>query len=96
MMAAWSFPLGILGIPSMIKAFTPPAVAILLTVGLMLWCDVELVRDAVLRKRRQAAQVPPSQRNLDWVVWIAAVALTAFCFWLSVNAVLYGRRLTVF
>ncbi|MBZ5631536.1 MAG: hypothetical protein LAO55_00290 [Acidobacteriia bacterium] len=87
MMAVWSYPIGILVIPSLIKTFTLPAAAILLTMALMLWCDVELVTDAVLRMRRQAAEVPPSPPNLDWLVWIAALALSAYYFVLGVFAV---------
>jgi len=56
-----------------------------------LWCDVALVSEAVLRIRNHPAEAPRSGRNLDWVVWIVAAAMTVFCSWASVlNIGLYS------
>lgn len=75
---------------------TLPGLVILLALALVLWSDVELVMDVASRTRLEAKPVQASPRtNLDWVVWIAAVALSAYYFWRSAYAVrayrLHGR-----
>jgi hypothetical protein len=54
---------------------------------LVLWCDATILRDALQLRHHQ--WVPGS---LDWVAWLAAVALTAGCIWASAIAA-QGQRL---
>ena len=47
--------------------------SIALCTVLVVWCDVELLIQAVTAKRRRpAGPVPPLRRSWDWVAWIAA------------------------
>lgn len=72
-----------------------PIMAILLALALVLCCDVALVIDALAARRSHAVLTQPRRRNLDWLVWIAALALSVYYVWMSVLAVrsyrLYGR-----
>jgi hypothetical protein len=52
----------------------------LLSVVLVVWCDAALIVDAVMLWRRKAELQGPSQHSLDWLVWTAAVVLSAYCF----------------
>ena len=68
---------------------------IVLVAGLIVWCDVALVIDAMSQKRGHAILLQRSKRNLDWLVWVAALALTLYWVWGIVQGVrayqLYGR-----
>jgi hypothetical protein len=93
-MTVVTFATGAVKILASIGTINLPGAAIVLMMALLFLCDVALATEAVLRRRRNAAQVPPSSRNLDWVAWIAAFALTAYYLWISASAVgpyrLYG------
>jgi hypothetical protein len=67
-----------------LRAVPLPVVAMLLALALLLWCDVALVIDFVMRKRRQPAPVQQQRGSFDWTLWISALALTAYNLWLSV------------
>ena len=89
--AIFLFADGVAALLSSFTIITLPEIVILLAVAAELWCDVALVLEAVQRMRHHPAEAPRSRRNLDWVVWIVALAMTAFCFWASVSqAVLYS------
>jgi hypothetical protein len=68
----------------------------LVSTGLVLGCDVALVMEAVRSKGNQWVR-----GSLDWVVWIAAIALTAGCVWVNMiwthgDALLAGRLDTLY
>jgi hypothetical protein len=55
---------------------------------LLYWCDVAFVLEAFKSKGDQWAR-----GSLDWVVWIVAIVLSAWCVWADVPSV-RGYQLT--
>jgi hypothetical protein len=53
---------------------------------LLLWCDIALLLEA-LKTRGQRWE----RGRLDWIVWITAAILTAFCIW-SVEGTMYAYK----
>jgi hypothetical protein len=88
---------GVATLPEIVKAgvVSVPVLAILLELAVLVGCDVALVMDAANPAGRDSASGQPPPGSLDWVVWIAAVALSAYYLSMSVLAVrpyrLYGR-----
>jgi len=74
---------------------TIPGAVILVALAAELWCDVALVLEAARRMRNHPAEAPRSRRNLDWVVWTAAVVMTGYYSWASAHNIRmyssYGR-----
>ena len=65
-----------------------PGFVILLAFALILSCDFMLVMDAALWTRRKTERVQVStHKSLDWVVWIAALALSFYFLWRTLPAV---------
>lgn len=93
-MTVVTFATGAVKILASIGTITLPGAAIVLMMALLFVCDVALATEAVLHMRPQAGQARYFSRNLDWLVWIAALALTAYYLWTSLSAVgpyrLYG------
>jgi hypothetical protein len=63
------------------------SLAVLSTV-LLLWCDAALIMEAF--KRKGGGWV---RGNLDWVAWISAAVLSAWCIWISATDVRAYQRL---
>lgn len=56
--------------------------------ALVCWCDIALVMES-LRLRRNGW----ARGSLDWLVWIAATVLSAWCVWQTLNEVHAYQRL---
>lgn len=80
LMSAWMYQIDAVLLREAIKQghISLTVVAIFLAPALALWCDIALVVAAVMRKRWHELNLPHSRGNLDWVVWLAALALTAY------------------
>jgi hypothetical protein len=55
---------------------------------LVCWLDVAIVMDGLRSKRSRW-----TRGDLDWVVWVVAAVLTAWCVWQDIGTVQAYRRL---
>lgn len=56
--------------------------------ALVYWCDVALVMEALRLRRTKWAR-----GSMDWLVWIAATVLSAWCVWQTLDTVRAYQRL---
>lgn len=57
-----------------------PALAFILAPALVLCCDAALAWDTARTRRVREVPAQIQRRNFDWLVWVAAIALSAFYF----------------
>jgi hypothetical protein len=64
----------------------------ILSVLLLIWCDVALIADAIKHRGAPGTPEPRFSRAGDWPIWITAFCLTVWVFQASVRSLFSYRR----